>query len=158
MECRTTSPNAYYSLCPARTINRETQQTLDLSVLSHLKPSNRPLFPGQLMFLTHQSLIVCPVRTRVDSDTESEGGIQPPTPPRNEARTVNRVREDSDSSNGSGMDLADSPEAPRQVKTQEKRTAKRLAKRSCIRLDLSDVGDSRGVQESIFFPTIHFGL
>ena len=109
---------------------------LDLSVLYHIRPFNRPLFNRQETKCCQQFLIVYPVRTIVDSDTESEGRSRPATPPPDEVGDVSTVRAEGTGGSVMGMELADSPEDSGPVKRKKKWTARRLTKRNSAQTEL----------------------
>ena len=113
VECRTTSPNDFLGTGPFKTaIPSDDQQSgLDQSVLSHIRPSDRPLFIRQESMSCQQIFIVCPVRNIVDSEREPEGRSRPSSPSPGEATKGFRARDESVSGSGSEMELADSPEA-----------------------------------------------
>ena len=78
VECRTSIPNTCHA-GPSR-INLCTDdelERLDLSVIHHIRPSDRPLFNRQEIRSCQKIILVYPVRTIVDSDTESEGRSRP---------------------------------------------------------------------------------
>ena len=79
-ECRTISPNT----CRAGTMRASSGQDdltrIDLSVLHRIRPTARSLFNRQAISNCQQILLAYPVRTRVDSATESEGRSRPATP------------------------------------------------------------------------------
>ena len=80
-ECRTTSPNTcHVESTSIRLGDGDMMGRLDLSVIYRIRPRVGSLFNRQEVLNCQQILLVYPVRTIADSDTESEGRSRPATP------------------------------------------------------------------------------
>ena len=111
-ECRTPSPNTCQAKPRRITLGNDGElERLDLSVILHIRPSDRPLFNRQDIRSCQQILFVYPVRTIVGSDTESEGRSRPGTPPPDEGVSLTTVRPDDHTASVTVMELTASPDA-----------------------------------------------
>ena len=92
-ECRTASPNTCHAGPSRISLSKDKDmERLDLSVIYRIRPSAGPLFNRQEIRSCQQILLVYPVRTIVDSDTESEGRSRPATPTPDEGVTPGSTR------------------------------------------------------------------